>query len=231
MKTRNGFVSNSSSSSFIVVFPKKPQSEKEVMKRLFNGQEGHISYYDMDVMHHSDISAIVYKDLKDKRKATAKEISEEYESDIWHDAYELERNFRREHTPTQMMFDKIHTLSSDLIDLCKKKSDLVRKQDDEKDIFCVRHDMTHFWADLSENEELDKLRREFDAKQRKELDPISRKIDKEVNKISLRNAKQFIEDHKGFWFTILSYADDGGQGLLEHGGIFKHIEHQRISHH
>ena len=33
MKQRNGFVSNSSSSSFIVVFPKKPQSTEEVHKR------------------------------------------------------------------------------------------------------------------------------------------------------------------------------------------------------
>jgi len=39
MKTRNGFVSNSSSSSFIVVFPRKPESVVDVKTMLFAGRE------------------------------------------------------------------------------------------------------------------------------------------------------------------------------------------------
>jgi len=37
MKIRNGFVSNSSSSSFIVAFPRKPESVKDVIDMLFGG--------------------------------------------------------------------------------------------------------------------------------------------------------------------------------------------------
>lgn len=39
MKIRSGFVSNSSSSSFIVVFPKVPKSKEDVQKILFNGHK------------------------------------------------------------------------------------------------------------------------------------------------------------------------------------------------
>jgi hypothetical protein len=36
MKTRSGLVSNSSSSSFVVVFNKKPESAGDVKRQLFN---------------------------------------------------------------------------------------------------------------------------------------------------------------------------------------------------
>jgi hypothetical protein len=35
MKIRNGFVSNSSSSSFVVVFPKKPDSIEELNEGVY----------------------------------------------------------------------------------------------------------------------------------------------------------------------------------------------------
>jgi hypothetical protein len=39
MKTRIGFISNSSSSSFIVIFDKKPRSAKELQKAMFGDKE------------------------------------------------------------------------------------------------------------------------------------------------------------------------------------------------
>ena len=38
MKIRNGFVSNSSSSSFIVAFPEKPKSAEHVRKMMFGDE-------------------------------------------------------------------------------------------------------------------------------------------------------------------------------------------------
>ena len=39
MKIRNGFVSNSSSSSFVVAFDKKPETVEELKKLLFGEEE------------------------------------------------------------------------------------------------------------------------------------------------------------------------------------------------
>ena len=64
MKTRNGFVSNSSSSSFVVAFPKKPESVQDVLKYMFDGKEGGLSleYYE-DGLSYNQICQRVYDDL------------------------------------------------------------------------------------------------------------------------------------------------------------------------
>lgn len=74
MKTRKGFVSNSSSSSFIVVFPKVPKNAKEVQEIMFHGKEGGLSVYEFDGLSFSQISKIVYNDIKDLQPATKKDL-------------------------------------------------------------------------------------------------------------------------------------------------------------
>jgi hypothetical protein len=64
MKIRKGFVSNSSSSSFVVAFPKEPKSFDDVYEAMFNSKEGGISIYDQDGMSHSQIAQRVWKDIK-----------------------------------------------------------------------------------------------------------------------------------------------------------------------
>ena len=75
MKTRNGFVSNSSSSSFIVAFPYKPKNAKEVLDIMFDGKEGSINE-----LTYSEISTRVFNDIKSKRveKASLKRVTEEF---------------------------------------------------------------------------------------------------------------------------------------------------------
>jgi len=68
MKVRNGFVSNSSSSSFIVAFEKRPNNSDEVEKLL----------YDISVRSHINTSVIaekVYNDLS-INSATLDEIAD-----------------------------------------------------------------------------------------------------------------------------------------------------------
>lgn len=53
MKVRKGFVSNSSSSSFVVAFPRKPESVEDVKEMMFGKQEWHYdSIYERDVPTH-----------------------------------------------------------------------------------------------------------------------------------------------------------------------------------
>jgi hypothetical protein len=81
MKIHNGFISNSSSSSFIAAFPKKPKTINDVSKYMFNGEDGKISVYDQVGLSYAKIATNVFNDLKHNsfKKATLKAIVEEFE--------------------------------------------------------------------------------------------------------------------------------------------------------
>jgi hypothetical protein len=68
MKIRKGFVSNSSSSSFVVVFPHKPESAEETREMMFGKQEWH---YAGRYATHQDVSTV------DISKAVFDNISEQ----------------------------------------------------------------------------------------------------------------------------------------------------------
>ena len=80
MKTRNGFVSNSSSSSFVVAFPKKPKTVADVFKYMFNGKEGGVSIYDHPGLSYTQVSEILFNDLKhgNFKKAVLNDVVEEF---------------------------------------------------------------------------------------------------------------------------------------------------------
>jgi len=82
MKIRNGFVSNSSASSFVVALNKKPSSVKELKQILFGDDEkysypfedqNHADYED-EIWGTMNVASIVFNDMK--KKATKKEIFE-----------------------------------------------------------------------------------------------------------------------------------------------------------
>jgi len=88
MKIRTGFVSNSSSSSFVVALPHKPKDVKDLQEMLFGKEQWHynsIAYDgdDKDVPT-IDIAEKVFKKIK--RKATKKEIFESI-ADGWFDVF------------------------------------------------------------------------------------------------------------------------------------------------
>jgi len=72
MKIRNGFVSNSSSSSFVVAFPKKPDTAEDVKEMMFGKQEWHYAGYYSDTgdVPTKDIADAVFKEVEDKESAS-----------------------------------------------------------------------------------------------------------------------------------------------------------------
>lgn len=75
MKIRNGFVSNSSSSSFILAFKNMPKSVAELQKMLFN-DDCIFRYYEKSYST-EEISKIIFSDVQSALKVNVPEIAEE----------------------------------------------------------------------------------------------------------------------------------------------------------
>ncbi len=74
------------------------------------------------------------------------------------------------------------------------------------------------------------------ANPRKDSDDFGKYWDrreKESNKRAKAFAKEWIKQNPGSFYFRFHYADEDGSyySLMEHGGMFEHLPHQRISHH
>jgi hypothetical protein len=204
MKVRSGFVSNSSSSSFVVVFDKKPKSKGELFKLMFGDKDldDHINYYD-DICHLSEVVEHVYQQLQlQEKSAVIKDVSEKLRSRYHYgwlskNSGTITREGRLVHGPKWHLDDKesnyCGTNKKDLEILI----DLMKKQDQ-----------------LSYDESTDKDRQK-----------LYDDIDKLVKKISMNDARQFIKDHKGKFVALFEFEDHTTIGsVCEHGGIFDKSE-------
>jgi len=81
MKIRNGFVSNSSSSSFLVVFPKEPKSINDVKEVVFNNQEN-FYYYD-EVFDTSTASEMIWDQIKNQEKNNFQDAIEQFSDEVY----------------------------------------------------------------------------------------------------------------------------------------------------
>jgi hypothetical protein len=76
MKIRNGFISNSSSSSFVVAFPKKPQDTKELQEMMFTSFQEQIEMFDQFVAT-DEICRRVFNEIQEQNlSATGDEIAQ-----------------------------------------------------------------------------------------------------------------------------------------------------------
>jgi hypothetical protein len=66
MKIRKGFVSNSSSSSFVVAFKKMPENENELQHMLFGARQEYPALYDSTFWPVSQVASIVWNDIKNQ---------------------------------------------------------------------------------------------------------------------------------------------------------------------
>jgi len=97
MKIRNGFVSNSSSSSFIVAFSKLPESAEELRQMMFGDKEL-VASYDVPAKT-ADLAEIVFQDIQaqlDKLPHSRETLADEFASEASWKVYERREKLRRD---------------------------------------------------------------------------------------------------------------------------------------
>lgn len=135
MRQRNGFVSNSSSSSFIISFDKKPESIDEMKKILFGDKEEYLDPYDCTSYTTVSVAETVFNDIKDQIPMTQEQISEEL-SFGWVPGAPQFSSFRTEKDNLHLDFEAYKKANKEFTDKLAYK---IIKDSKEKVMFLVKY--------------------------------------------------------------------------------------------
>jgi len=231
VKFRNGFVSNSSSTSFIVFFKHIPKSIEELKTMMFPRQNNDDTIdddYDTK-MTIGNIVQEVFNDINTLSPAKEKNILEEvYLSSVQDTRYDYKCS--KNHELLKQIKDKADKAYQNTIHF---ENYMIRKYHITFEDIYTFSKMTSKDLMHEENKKLKK-----DIKGLKKLRNIDRKASKEYSdaqvKFRTEYVKEFIEKNKlqNSIPFILEYSDNTAEGsVMENGGIFSNIPHIKINKH
>lgn len=253
MKTRNGFVSNSSSSSFIVAFTKKPKSVDDVMEMLFdNDVNGKVQPYDFcDGTENQKVAERVFFDVNTNKRAKKSDVASEFEGRYFvfyneskpyyppSEYCSTDNEIIQEERKKKLIEDDYN----ERLDSLKKDAGIVEvpyaydggsKWVGKTQVPYTTEDILKYKDFCKRNEKFCKTNEEY-VRLQKECWDVSNKNYSRINALRLKlgmiDATKFFDDNKGKYITKLNYGDEDGDGNMEHGDIFQKLNHVRISHH
>jgi len=261
MKTRNGFVSNSSSSSFVVAFPKRPKTMEELARYMFGdkGFDGAVSldYGDDYVISNLQVVKTVFSDIQKQRKASPKKIAKELE-DRYHYGTSRNVSFWDEKTGTiksaygtwygrddyygrdEELLEKLRKLQVAYGNLSQKHSEegskMVEYLNKKYDLVPRKYkdpDCEKYFDALKACKEKDEKYKKFEKKYWDKINEYWADSNKIRGKIAQVDAECFLKEHKNQFVGIFAYGDEDGLYfcVMEHGDIFENLPHIKINHH
>ena len=216
MKTRNGFVSNSSSSSFIVLLPNKPKNVSDLKRMMFSRYKSSEKIEEMTI---KDIVARVFLDIeRSERKNDYLELlNSGYFSKVDYCDNSISKILKDRRDE---LFEEYYNIISELEIKCpteapisynfNKATEYRNKIWSEKEPDLYKK-YAKIEADISE------LDKKYESKRKEEIKEL------------YDEWKSTYKHHK-FEFSV-QYGDRNEEATLEHKVIFRNVPHLITSHH
>jgi hypothetical protein len=215
MKVRNGFVSNSSSSSFVVAFEKKPTIE-ELTKMLYGDAEVIPDEYRTDIVYSPEYLA----------ETIHNRMFGDPENEITTIEQFVEAIEGFEPNEADLELEGVEEYSEQWFTITDARRDKEREEEEAlfAEVNVILYDRTGKYTD-EEKKAAEKRRWEiYDQKWERE---------NEINrKVARVEGERFFQEHPNASIWKVEIGDDNSLGShLEHGGTFSKLPHYRISHH
>jgi hypothetical protein len=194
-----------------------------------------MEYHDTKLSY-QEVAQRVFNDTKDKKKATQKEIAEQFSTEWHHRRYDLEHKLQRGTEAHELLYSNgidNFEVTAELIEVAKKFVELEKEIRAEEKALREKHNIKFGVARKDRPKEYEKEQDALSQRNFEKRNKLWNEESKVIDNIASEQAKEWMKNHKQWWYTILSYADDDGShgAVMEHGGIFRHVEHVQISHH